>query len=215
MRLSPKSKAGKWRLAVLFSILLGILFYAYVPAAYHYAIYRPAKGDFIFQSLPRIDLVEAIEGASRSRYSHVGLVIDKDGSWHVREAISTVRDTPLYLWILRGRGRNFDVYQLKPEFSKNIAPMIEASKKYLGRPYDFRYRLDDEFIYCSELLYKAYFDVTGVHMGALKKLGQLDWKPYAKTIEKYENGPVPLERDMITPIDLAKANELRWVYGNY
>ncbi len=187
----------------------------YPPPIITYARYSPAKGDFIFQSLPRIDLVEAIEGATNSKYSHVGLVIDKDGAWYVREAITTVRDTPLYLWILRGRGRNFDVYQLKPEFRRNIDPMIEASKKYLGRPYDFRYRLDDDFIYCSELLYKAYFDATGVHLGTLKKLGQLDWKPYAKTIEKYEHGPVPLERDMISPIDLSKANELRWVYGNY
>jgi hypothetical protein len=215
MKLIPNTKPGKWRLAVLLSIVLAIFVYAYIPALYHYARYRPAKGDFIFQSLPHIDLVDAIEGVSTSRYSHVGLVIDKDGAWYVREAISEVRDTPLYMWILRGRNRNFDVYQLKPEFKKNIDTMIAASKKYLGHPYDFRYRLDDEFIYCSELLYKAYYDATGVRMGTLTKLGQMNWQPYRATIEKYERGPVPLDRDMITPVDLSRARELQWVYGNY
>lgn len=215
MKLIPNTKAGKWRLAILLSIVFGLFVSAYIPAAYHYAQYRPAKGDFVFQSLPHIDLVDAIEGATGSRYSHVGMVIDKDGAWYVREAIGPVQDTPLYLWILRGRGRNFDVYQLKPAFRKNIEPMLAASKKYLDRPYDFRYRLDDEFIYCSELLYKAYYDATGVRLGKLIKLGQLNWKPYSATIEKYERGPVPLDRDMITPVDLSRAAELEWTYGNY
>ncbi len=77
MKLVLASRAGKWRLSLLPSLFFGIVLYAYVPAAYHYAKYDPANGDFIFQSLPRVDLVEAIEGATNSKYSHVGLVIHR------------------------------------------------------------------------------------------------------------------------------------------
>jgi len=38
--------------------------------------------------------------------------------------------------------------------------MLACCEKYLGRPYDYRYQLDDESIYCSELIYKSFRDAT-------------------------------------------------------
>lgn len=178
--------------------------------------YQPQEGDFVFQSLPRGDLVDAIEGASHSPYSHVGLVVRKSGEWYVREAIGSVMDTPLNAWIQRGRHQHaFDAFRLKGALRESVPALVKASGEFLGRPYDFRYAMDDEAIYCSELLYKAMFKASGVRLGRLNKLGALDWKPYRSTIERYEGGAAPLDREMITPRALSEAGELEKVFDGY
>ena len=73
--------------------------------------------------------------------------------------------------------------------------------------------MDDESIYCSELIYKAYRDATKGSLGKLVKLGDLKWRPYQQIIERLEGGPVPVEREMITPRDLALAEPLQYVAG--
>jgi len=178
--------------------------------------YAPQEGDFVFQSLPNGDLVQAIEGVSQSRYSHVGMVIRKNGQWFVREAIGDVHDTPLPEWESRGRMNHaFDAFRLKVEFQKFVPEFIKDSAAFLGRPYDFKYDMDDQAIYCSELLYKSMFNAAGVRLGKLQKLGELKWQRYRLTIEKYEGGPVPLDREMITPKALSEAPQLEQVFHGY
>lgn len=182
------------------------------PGVLRYIFYQPVEGDFVFQPLPRFELVRVIEGVTGSSYSHVGLIVRKDGAWYVREAMFDVHDTALWEWVMRGRGSGFDVFRLRPEFRPDIPSVIEQSVKYLGRPYNYRYRLDDETLYCSELVFKSYRDATGRGIGRLETLGSLNWKPYQKLIEKYEGGPIPLDRQMISPASIARAPELERVY---
>ena len=210
MKLLPSTKWEKIRLA----LFLGLLFYMLSFATYGYFKYDKKEGDMIFQSLPFGELTTVIEGATNSPYSHVGLVVKKNGFWYVREAIGEVRDTPLLWWILRGRGDAFSVYRLKKEYQKNIPNLLKESQNLLGYPYDFHYELDDEKIYCSELIYKAYKKATGSELGKLTTLSQLNWKPYREFILSIEN-TIPLDREMITPKDLAEAHELELVFNNY
>jgi hypothetical protein len=178
--------------------------------------YEPKEGDVIFQSLPNGPVVAMIEGATGSPYSHCGIVLPVEGGgWVVWEALGKVHATPLDAFLARGRDGFYEVYRLKPAEDKELAHKVaQRSKDYVGRPYDFRYRMDDENIYCSELIYKAYQKETGKPLGKLVKVGDLDWKPYEKTIRALEGGgPVPLEREMITPRDLAKAEAFEKVYS--
>ncbi|WP_459867628.1 YiiX/YebB-like N1pC/P60 family cysteine hydrolase [Endothiovibrio diazotrophicus] len=199
------------------ALLLGaalVAGYFYLIPFYWYLQYRPEAGDVVFQSLPKVDLVEAIEGASNSLYSHCGMIVRKADGWYVREAGPVVRDTPLYRWILQGRAARFSVFRLKADYRKQIPSFLAMSEQYLGLPYDYKYDLDDDFIYCSELVYKAYRDATGQPLGALVQLGSLNWRPYRETIEKYEGGDPPLERWMITPRHLSEATQLTKVFSN-
>jgi hypothetical protein len=178
--------------------------------------YSPREGDFVFQSLPKGDLVEAIEGASQSPYSHVGMVIRKNDQWFVREAIGDVHDTPLHEWGARGRMNHaFDAFRLKTELQKFVPEFIKDSEVFLGRPYDYKYDMGDQAIYCSELLYKSMLAASGVRLGKLQKLSELKWQRYKATIEKYEGGPVPLNREMITPKALSEATQLEQVFHGY
>ena len=176
--------------------------------------YLPHHGDIIFQSLPHSDLVNAIEGATESKYSHVGIVIKSENGWIVREAIGDVHDTPLNEFISRGREEKIDVYRLKSKYQKFIPNFISASQTYLNHPYDIRYRMDDEKIYCSELVYKAFKNASGIKLGKLVKLGKLKWGKYESLIKNIEGGKVPKKRIMITPVDLSQAKQLKMVYSS-
>ena len=101
----------------------------------------------IFKSLPHGPVVWAIEGVTRSPYSHCDIVGREDGQWVVYEAIGKVRITPLQAYLERRRGGGFAAYRLRDEFAGHIPATLECCRTYLGRPYDIRHQLDDEKIY--------------------------------------------------------------------
>ena len=173
--------------------------------------YTPQQGDILFQSLPHMAVIDAIEGSTHSPYSHCGIVIRQDNVWHVLEAIGPVKLTRLERWIGQGRDEAFAVSRLKPAFQPKVDAMIAAAEKFIGLPYDIQYELDDEKIYCSELIYKGFLKASGERMGKTVKLGELDWRPHEQVIRAIAGDPVPLDREMITPRDLAQAEQLETV----
>ncbi len=218
MRCLPRTRAERIRAAFFGLVLLFVVGWFVVKPLMVSAAYAPQVGDVAFQSLPGgFDLVEAIEGITGSPFSHCGVVQRIDGEWVVIEAIGEVRRTPLRAWIARGRGNHVAVYRLREPYRSHIPAMIEGMERLLGRPYDFRYRLEDAHIYCSELVYRGYQMATdGKPLGVLRKLGDMNWEPYRAVIQKYEEcGPdeLPLDRLMITPKDLAEAPELERVFN--
>ena len=175
--------------------------------------YQPREGDLYFQSLPRNAVVNAIEGASESPYSHCGILVRKGYAWFILEAIGPVRETPLAKWINQARDRHYDVFRLEAEHERNIPAFIKAAKEYMGRPYDIRYRMDDKKIYCSELIFKGYRDATGESLGKLVKFGDLKWVRHTPVILAIE-GSIPLNRIMITPRHLSEAKQLEKVFSS-
>lgn len=130
----------------------------------------------------------------------------------VLEAIGPVKYTGLYDYVSRARDRKFHVYRFREEYEKHIEPTISEAKEYIGVPYDIRYRLDEEAIYCSELIYKAFKKATGEELGKLQSFGELNWEPYRSTVIKYEgSNTIPVDRLMITPISLSRAKQLVFV----
>ena len=175
------------------------------------AVYAPQHGDILFQSLPHNEIVDAIEGSTGSPFSHCGIVVARHDGWHVLEAIGPVKETPLRHWIAQGRGSKFDARRLKPEFRSKSIPMIAAARAFTGLPYDIQYEMDDAKIYCSELIYKAFKKAGGGEMGVIRTLGELNWRPYGPVIRAITGGEVPLQRQMITPKDLAEASQLELI----
>ena len=175
--------------------------------------YQPKEGDLYFQSLPRNAVVNAIEGASESPYSHCGILVRKGDEWFVLEAIGPVMETPLAKWIKQSRDSHYDVFRFEKEHARNIPAFIKAARKYMGRPYDIRYRMDDEKIYCSELIFKGYRDATGKSLGKLVKFGDLKWVRHTPVILAIE-GSIPLNRIMITPRHLSEAKQLEKVFSS-
>ena len=197
----PHSVIGRVLLVgvgLIFLLFAGII----GPPLSAYCKYQPQEGDLLFQSLPMNPVVQTIEGASQSPYSHCGIVIKKHNEWFVLEAIGPVKETPLSNWVAQGREYHFDAFRLHDLYTKFIPNFIKAAYTYIGRPYDIRYRLDDENIYCSEIIYKAFLTASKLELGSKIKLGDMNWKPYEFTIRQLEGGQLPLERQMITPVSI-------------
>jgi hypothetical protein len=218
MQWLPQTRAQRIRALFLGVIFIFVAGWFVLKPLTLWIFYQPQAGDVVFQSLPGgYDLVEAIEGITRSPFSHCGAVEKIDGKWMVIEAIGEVRRTPLLLWIARGRGSRITVCRLKEPYRHHIPTMTLAMDHLLGQPYDFRYKFGDDEIYCSELVFRGYQIATqGEALGTLRTLGSMNWKPYTQVIQKYEQcGPdnLPLDRSMITPRDLAEAPQLEQVFS--
>ena len=70
------------------------------------------EGDVIFQ-ISRSEQSRAIQLATGSEYSHMGIIYVSDGEYYVYEAIQPVRLTPLANWVKRGEDGHYVVKRLK------------------------------------------------------------------------------------------------------
>ena len=208
LRIFPKS-VGAWARFLLSLALLyfvGVRFHA--DAVVGSWFYAKREGDLLFQSLPHADLVDAIEGVTKSPWSHCGVLIQRNGRWVVVEALGMVRETPLKDWIVRSREGKFAAYRVRGLSDEDRERVKAALGQFMGRPYDFNYAPDDETIYCSELAYKAYDVALRRSLGRWQKLRDLDWRPFEQFIRSMEGGALPLDRPMITPAALAASEQL-------
>jgi cell wall-associated NlpC family hydrolase len=156
------------------------------------------EGDLVFQALPHNPLVDAIEGASGAPFSHCGIMHQTANGWVAQ-------------WKAQARDRLYVTYRLKPAYKEKIPAFIIAAQAMKGRPYDHHYAWDEEAIYCSELIYKAFEKATGDKLGTMQRLGDLNWRPYAAVMEQVEGGPVPVDRMMITPRAVTEAGQVELV----
>jgi cell wall-associated NlpC family hydrolase len=158
-------------------------------------------GDIIFHT-SRSNQSLAIQRATHSPYSHVGIIFIRDGKPFVFEAIATVRYTPLAKWTARGDGARFVVKRLKRGLTKDQAGRLRASaRKFAGKPYDLYFEWSDGRIYCSELVWKMYSQAIGVELGRLQKLREFDLRDRAveaKMRERY-GARIPLDEPVISP----------------
>ena len=129
------------------------------------------------------------------------------------EAIGDVHRTPLAEWVARGRERAFQAVAIDGADAACIASFITAAEAYLGLPYDGRYRLEKDAIYCSELIHHAWVDAGNRPLAEAVRLEQLAWRPHEALIRRIEGGALPLERELITPVALARSAQVRVVHA--
>ncbi|MGB4813205.1 MAG: YiiX family permuted papain-like enzyme [Methylophilaceae bacterium] len=161
-------------------------------------------GDIIFHTSKSAQSV-AVQRATGSQYSHMGLIVHRKGKAFVFEAVATVRLTPLDKWITRGTGQHFVVKRLK-NAEKILTPvarekLLNAANQFSGRPYDITFGWQDDKIYCSELVWKSYDRALGIQIGTVQKLRDFNLQDVAvrqKLHERYGNH-IPLDEPVISP----------------
>lgn len=191
--------------------------------------YTPKTGDVIFQS-SKSNQSWAIMWATKSLYSHVGLIETTEDGTFVIEAIGKVSRTPLKSWIERGHLGRYAIYSPKKISDAQRALVVAKAKSYLRKPYDIYFHLDDARIYCSELTYKA-FQAVDMSLGSLQRVKELDVdnavvrKLFAKRWRKHpacrgnkdEAGcwNAVLEDRLVTPDSQAQDDDLEKMESNY
>jgi hypothetical protein len=162
------------------------------------------NGDIIFQT-SKSGQSRAIQLATHSKYSHMGIVYQMDGKYFVYEAVQPVKLTPLQAWIDRGEDRHYVLKRLKhadriltPE---TLGKMKKAGEKYKGKPYDIYFGWSNERIYCSELVWKIYKEAAGIEIGKLERLSDFDLSDelVRKTMQERYGENIPLNEQVISP----------------
>ncbi|MGN7916030.1 YiiX family permuted papain-like enzyme [Lysobacter antibioticus] len=158
-------------------------------------------GDVIFH-VSRSSQSQAIQRATGSRYSHMGVILHRDGQPYVFEAIDPVTYTPLQRWIARGSGGHYVLKRLRTPLTAQQATKLRgAAEAFRGRRYDLAFEWSDQRIYCSELVWKMYDRALGVRIGTLQPLRSFkldDPAVKAKLRERYGER-VPLAEPVISP----------------
>ena len=134
-------------------------------------------GDIIFQSSTSRQSL-AIQLATHSKYSHVGIIYKVDGDLFVLEAVQPVKITPFKIWVSHGDNNHYVVKRLKNAnqilTKEVINKMKQIGNKYTGKNYDLYFEWSDDRIYCSELVWKVFQEGAGVEIGELQKLSDFD-----------------------------------------
>ena len=177
------------------------------------------NGDLIFQtSLSRQS--KAIQLATKSKYSHCGLIYKNGKDYFVFEAVQPVKLTPLDKWIARGKDGKFVIKRLK-NADKILTPatlgkMKEIGDQFKGKSYDLTFEWSDDKIYCSELIWKIYQRTTGLEIGKLQKIKDFDLSDQAvqaKMKERYGN-KIPMDETVISPVAIFDSELLMTVKTN-
>lgn len=173
---------------------------------------RLRDGDIIFHE-SRSSQSRAIQLATKSRYSHMGVLYRERNRWLVYEAVQPVKSTPLDEWIRRGKDGHFVVKRLRdtrPLTPAALARLRAAGERYRGRSYDLYFEWSDDRIYCSELVWKIYKTSIGVEIGRLQKLRDFDLTHpavRAKMRERYGNR-IPASEPVISPAAMFESKVL-------
>ena len=193
------------------------LFLVLIAACSGEVAYEPRDGDVIFQTSRSAQSL-AIQRATQSPYSHMGIVYLRDGSPLVFEAVQPVKSTPLDEWIARGEGGRFVVKRLRDADAvltpQTLRRMREVGEALGGRDYDLYFEWSDERQYCSELVWKIFDRGAGVQLGELQTLADFDLSDpavQAKIRERFANG-APLAETVISPAAIFAAPNLTTVY---
>lgn len=124
----------------------------------------PQDGDIVFhESTSRQSPI--IKLAQHSKWTHCGIVFHIGDKAYVYEAVAPVRYTPLKDWVARGKDGVYCAKRLKsPLSASSIEKMKTVSAKYKGKHYDTLFQWSDNRMYCSELIWKIYFEGAGIEV---------------------------------------------------
>lgn len=158
--------------------------------------------------------------ATKSTYSHCGIIYKYGSDYLVLEAVQPVKLTPLDRWIARGQAAKYVVKRLKnadevltPEA---LAKMKTIGEEFNGKNYDLTFEWSDDKIYCSELIWKVYQRATGIEIGKLEQLRDFDLTPKVvkqKMKARYGN-KIPLDETVISPAAIFDSELLITVSAN-
>jgi hypothetical protein len=197
----------------VFTVLLLLLWAPGCPASGPPAV---EEGDIVFQTSTSAQSI-AIQKATHSSFSHVGVVTFRDSKPYVLEGESTVRATPLSDWIARGEGGHFVLKRLVDARqvldTASLAELNKQMRRFEGKPYDSTFEWSDERMYAPELVWKVYERALGIRLGEPQQLRDFDVtvpEVQAKLAERFGT-QLPLDEPVISPQRLFESARLETV----
>lgn len=170
------------------------------------------NGDLIFIVNPG-GQGKAIQLATHSKYTHIGIIFIENGQPVVYHAVEPVSKNTLEEFIKMSADGSYEIKRLKDQSlltAANLKAMLKQANQQLGIHYDIYFGWDDSRLYCSEFVWKLYKQNLHIDLGQLKTLKEFDLNnPVVKhkLQERYGNN-IPLEEHMISPGDMYESSLL-------
>lgn len=162
-------------------------------------------GDIIFVSNGAFDEGKAIQTVSKSPMTHCGVLFKEGNDWMVYEAVQPVKKTPLKEFHKPDSEETYAVRRLKNAdevlTKDTLEKLHKALQKNEGKDYDSLFGWGNDKMYCSELVWKAYYESTKLKIGKIQMVGDFDLKDplVAKLVEARYGKDVPVTEPTITP----------------
>jgi uncharacterized protein YycO len=100
---------------------------------------------------------EVTEGYMQRDFSHVAMIVEKDSMLYAIEAIGKyVQLNPLESFMSRVPADKMLKMRLQENFWILIPKANEIALSYVGVPYDDRFIMNNDSLYCSELIFDAF-----------------------------------------------------------
>ncbi len=173
----------------------------------------PQDGDIVFhESTSRQSPI--IKLAQHSRWTHCGIVFHIGDKAYVYEAVEPVKYTPLNDWIARGKDGVYCAKRLdNPLPASTVEKMKAVGAKYKGKHYDTLFQWSDNKMYCSELIWKIYFQGADIELCAPEQFSDFHISnPIVKKLinERYGDKFDPSEQ-LVSPKALYNSSLLKEV----
>ena len=194
-------------------ILQILLFFTTSIFAQSQDLLKLKEGDLIFQETLS-EQSRAIKLATKSRYTHMGILFQYGNRLKVLEAVEPVKVTDINSFIRRGQNSHFVVKRIRNSEnildSKTISKMKQYGDSFLGKKYDIYFGWSDEKIYCSELVWKIYEKIPGIQLGRLKTLKDFDLSSnrVQALMKKRYGSKIPFSEPVISPSDMFESEQL-------
>lgn len=162
------------------------------------------EGDIIFiQS--QTQQAAALREATGSVWTHVGIIVKSNSKWAVAEAIGPLKVTPLAEFIGRSKNKSYEIYRFRHFDPKTMTKNLYSVLPKYNKPYDIYFEFTEDRIYCSELTYHVFKDVTGFDLGRIQKMKDMKLDgPLAQALikKRYTDTGRDLdpEEPIITPV---------------
>lgn len=173
-------------------------------------------GDIIFQT-SKSSQSKAIQLATKSKYSHCGIIYKIENQLYVYEAVQPVKITKLEDWILRDENEHYFVKRLKNSDNiltdENITKLKDTGKRFLGKNYDIYFEWSDDKIYCSELVWKMYKEALNIEIGELQHLKDFDLtnKIVKDKMKERYGDKIPINETVISPESIFNSDKLETI----
>ncbi len=209
-------------LVLLFSVIQILVIQTFADAqATQFFNVTVQNGDLLFVEAKNEDLSGAINRVTQKEesmaFDHVGLVEvlhDRIYLIHATGEKGTIRETMQnYLQRSVSEKPVLFIFRLKGDYQKCVPDAIDEAKKWLGKPYNWSYVLNDSSIYCSDLVERAF---RKCHLFDLEPMTFKDPKQNefdAYWIQYYNKLGIPIPEGQLgcNPNGLATSNKLQLV----
>ena len=158
-----------------------------------------------------------IQDVTGSKYSHVGIIYNKDGKTYVMEAVQPVKMTPIDEFISRGVDSKYTVVRYIWGLDKRQKKMMfDYASAQLGKNYDSKFQWSESSMYCSELVFKIYYN-AGIQLCDIHRFKDynLSSEDVQNEIKVRYNTEIDPDELIVTPVDLYDGLSTGVVFDNY